>query len=281
MNTDFNIITSRQNQTVVDIYKLLDKKSRDVSRKFRFDGIKLFYEAVSAGVNIEIIVIKESQKDKITAETEKTYREKGIKYTGRTVVLSDFVFDKVTEEKGTQGIICVAEYIDILHKCIKIESNMLSEKFEKEKILLLSSVRDPGNVGTLIRSAAAFGIDNLIFSSDCADIYNPKTVRASMGALFRQKIYFSDSLEAVVSALKSSGRRVFAAEPNQKAASINSVGLMASDCIIIGNEGHGIAPEVTEACTGSVLIPISSSTESLNASIAAGICMWEMSKVHF
>ncbi len=145
--------------------------------------------------------------------------------------------------------------------------------------MALSSVRDPGNIGTLMRTASAFGVDTLILSSDCADIYNPKTVRASMGALFRQKTVIADDLAALLSNLKTSGRRIIAAEPDASALPIGEAKLSAEDCIVIGNEGHGVSEEVLAVCDTSVFIPISSSTESLNASVAGAVLMWEMSKL--
>ncbi len=279
MIKEYEVITSRKNAAVARAYSLLDKKSREKQKLFRFDGVKLFTEAVSAGIEIEIIFIKESEKDKITETVSDTFSRTKRDFSCRVMILADFVFEKITEEKGSQGIVCVAKYIDTLHKRMKKEDHPLLCAAESRKVMALSSVRDPGNIGTLLRSAAAFGIDTLLFSSDCADVYNPKTVRAAMGALFRQKIYIADDLASAVTALRESGRRVFAAEPDSSAQPITSIGLRADDCIIIGNEGHGIAADVLSACTGSVYIPISSTTESLNASIAGAICMWEMSKL--
>lgn len=275
MAIEYELITSRKNTAVCDASALLEKKNREKTRRFRFDGVKLFLEAVSAGLEIETIFIKESEQDKITKTVEDAFFSKGTLFSGRMLVLSDFVFEKVTEEKGSQGIVCVAKYIDAIHRYIGPDDTV----FEGKKMMALSSVRDPGNIGTLLRSAAAFGIDTLIFSADCADIYSPKTVRASMGALFRQRIYIAEDLASTLSQMRTSTRRILAAEPDASALSINEIGLSANDCIVIGNEGHGISPDVLAVCDKSVFIPISSNTESLNASIAGAICMWEMSKL--
>lgn len=279
MNIGNELITSRKNATVCGAYALLEKKERERMRRFRFDGIKLFLEAAEAGLEIETILIKESEKDKIIEAAERAFLQNERAFTGRALVLSDFVFEKITEEKGSQGIICFARYIEGLHKRVKKEESRIFCSDENKKIMALSSVRDPGNIGALIRSAAAFGIDTLLLSADCADIYSPKTIRASMGALFRQKIYIADDFRAALSALCKSGRRVLAAKPDTSAFSIYEIGLSATDCIVIGNEGHGISAEVLSVCGKSVFIPISSDTESLNASVAGAIFMWEMSKL--
>ena len=276
MRLEYELITSRKNAAVCDASALLEKKFREKERIFRFDGVKLFLEAVSAELEIETIFIKESEKDKITEIAEDAFRKNGSDFSGRALVLADHVFEKVTEEKGSQGVVCLARYIDALHGCIKPDEKISADC---KKIMALSSVRDPGNIGTMLRSAAAFGIDTLILSADCADIYNPKTVRAAMGALFRQRIYIADDLASTLAGLKDDGRRILAAEPDSSARSINEIGLGASDCIVIGNEGHGIASDVLDVCDASIFIPISSGTESLNASIAGAICMWEMSKL--
>ena len=147
-----------------------------------------------------------------------------------------------------------------------------------ERAIILCSVRDPANLGAVIRSAVAFGTDTIILSLDCADVYNPKTVRAAMGSLFRVKIVVVKSLADLISAIQFNNRRVFAAELTDCAVSLSSLNLKPTDCFMIGNEGHGIPSDVSALCNGSVYIPISKKTESLNASVAASILMWEQSK---
>lgn len=140
-----------------------------------------------------------------------------------------------------------------------------------EKLMLLSSVRDPGNLGTIVRSAAAFGFDRLILSDDCADLYHPRTLRGAMGALFRMRADVVTDFASAVPALRASGRRVYAAELRDGALSVDEAKPTAADCFVIGNEGHGIPPEISALCTGSVYIPIAPTSESLNAATAASI----------
>ena len=144
--------------------------------------------------------------------------------------------------------------------------------------MLLESVRDPSNVGAIIRSAAAIGIDRLILSADCADIYHPKAVRASMGTLFNQRIDRVGDLAATIEEMKESGRRVFAAALDERALMLGKFEIVAGDAVVIGNEGHGLSSEVVAACSNSVIIPMSGRAESFNAAVAASILMWEFAK---
>ena len=151
---------------------------------------------------------------------------------------------------------------------------------EGEKLLLLEAIRDPGNLGTIIRSAASLGIDKIVLSFDCADLYNPKTIRAAMGSLFSQKVDIlpEGKMPEYISALRESGRRVFAAALHREAKILGREEIFCDDCFVIGNEGHGLSDEVIAACDSSVIIPMREGCESLNAAMAAGIFIWEMAR---
>jgi TrmH family RNA methyltransferase len=191
--------------------------------------------------------------------------------------LSSGCFEKISTEKSPQGIIVIIKYLDFFKSCNKIiEENFSSD--DGKSSIILSSMRDPGNVGAVIRSALAFGAQRIIMSSDCADIYNPKTIRASMGCIFKLEILISDDLCRTVKALRHAGRRVFAAELRENAISLDESGIGKSDIVIIGNEGHGLDEALSRECDGSIFIPISSGAESLNAAVAAAIFMREQNK---
>ena len=197
----------------------------------------------------------------------------------KVVYLSEHVFQKVTDERAPEGIITVAKYIDKSHKSVTINNKEESLPKSGECVMLIESVRDPGNLGTMIRSAAALGIDRLIISSDCADIYNPKTIRAAMGGLFRLNIDKLDSglsMSRYIGALRDGGRRVFAAALDTDALTLGDAELKSGDCIVIGNEGHGLSRDTIDSCDRSIIIPMSAGCESLNAAAAAVIFMWEM-----
>ena len=272
------IIRSRQNRTVVELGKLIDRKARRESGKFRFDGLKLFGEAVRCGLEIESVFLRESNAKELRAEAERRYGEDAFADIRRIVLLADEVFDKISEEKSPEGMICVAKYIDKFKKIVTIYNSADFSMLGDERIVLLESVRDPSNLGAIIRSAAAMGIDRIIVSADCADIYHPKALRASMGAVFNRQIDTADDLPRVVVQLRESGRRVFAAALGQKAEVLGKFPIQRGDCVVIGNEGHGLSQETIAACDACVFIPMSDAVESFNAAVAASILMWEFSK---
>lgn len=270
------IITSRNNPIVKWAASLSSKKGRDASKSFIAEGEKLSLEAMEAHLPISHVFIAESKKDtiiqKISSYISDTYYE-----STEAVILSDSAFQKISTEISPQGIITVIKYLDFFRDIDII----YKEEFilhPGERIIILSSLRDPGNLGAVIRSAAAFGVEHIILTSDSADLYNPKTVRSAMGSLFRIKATVVKDMVSFVELLKRNGRRVFAAELSLNARELSQIGLLSTDAVIIGNEGHGISKELSASCTGSVYIPISKKTESLNAAVAAAIFMWEQSK---
>jgi len=270
------IISSRNNPTVKWAAGLKEKKNREISKSFICEGEKLTYEAISGNLDITHIFITESKQELILPKIKSLFEKKAANETA-IYILKDNVFEKISTEISPQGVISVIKHLDFFsHSDIIYKEEFLS--VADERIMILCSLRDPGNLGAVIRSSVAFGVNRLIISSDCADLYNPKTVRGSMASLFRVKIDRVDNLEATVSELMLSGRRVFAAELTDKAVSVTEMDLRADDVFMIGNEGHGIPASVSSVCTGSVYIPISSNTESLNASVAAAVFMWEQSK---
>lgn len=273
---DKEVITSRQNASVVAACKLSEKKYRDASKSFRIDGIKLFEEAVVSNADIETVFIRQSSMERLLDRAGKHFD--GIS-EDRIKILADGVFDKITEEKSPEGIICVVKYIDKFHKIATINNRSDFEStpliVAEGKIFAVESVRDPGNLGTIIRTAAAFGVDCLLISADCADIYNLRTVRAAMGALFRQSIVRVNDLPGALKVLSESGRTIYAATLGKEAVLLGDKMLSSKDCIVVGNEGHGLSDETIEACDHNILIPMAVGAESLNAAVAASVCMWE------
>ena len=276
MYFDNEIITSRNNQLVKWVASLADKKNRKESGYFMAEGVKLTKEAFEAGLPVDYCIVSEAKKSAanefLSAFKSDTRYEKC-----RVVTVSEGVFEKISTEKAPQGVISVIKHLDFFRDLDII----YKEEFflnPDEKAIFLFSVRDPSNLGAVIRSSVAFGTDHVILSSDCADVYNPKTVRSAMGSLFRVKITSVKDVPSFISAAQQNSRRVFAAELSDSAKSLSEVGLSATDIVMIGNEGHGIDSAVSSICDGSVYIPISKKTESLNASVAAAIFMWEQSK---
>lgn len=267
---EWQYISSKGNALVVRIAKLKDKKYRKSEGLFRFDGIKLFEEAIQNKAPIRYIFVSESASEKFRDIVEKNCAD------AMLYILSDDVFAKITDEQAPEGIVTVCAELENICKVDKFDN--LPIELKGCPVLMLESVRDTGNMGTILRSAKAFGIGALVISSDCADLYNSKTVRAAMGALFTQKVIMVDDIASVIVAFRSNGTRVFAAALERQAKKLGSFELLKGDVIIIGNEGHGLSKAVIDASNECVYIPMESGSESLNASIAASVCMWELYK---
>ena len=266
-------ITSRQNATVVWAASLAEKKYREKHRTFLLEGVKLVREAFASRLPITHVFIAESKRDAVLAELPLDELLSSVEGTPEILLLSDACFEKISTEKAPQGVIAAIKYLDFFKRIDKINGEELSSR-----ALFLSSVRDPGNLGAIIRSAAAFGTKTLILSADSADIYHPKVLRAAMGTLFRLSVLIVEDEIGFVEAQRAHGRRFFAAELRENALPLSSLSLCDGDVFVIGNEGHGISPALSAVCDGSVYIPISDGVESLNASVAASILLWEQSK---
>lgn len=274
MAISFEAITSRHNALLVDVHKLSDRKHRKSMGLFRFDGVKLAAEAIARGVDVTAVLLRQSNADAV-AERITALAGRALPDTARCVTVSDHVFDSLSEENAPEGVICVAKMQSEVHTAWRREADLPPLD---EHILLLESVRDPSNLGAIIRGAAALGVDRLIVSADCADIYSAKTVRASMGTLFSQRIKRTDDMVQTIARLQGSGRRVFAAALDDGAARLGSFAVRRGDCAVIGNEGHGLSPAVLSACSEKVYIPMTDRAESLNAAVAAAILMWEFGR---
>ena len=276
MRFESEIITSRNNSLVKWFCSLQEKKNRNNERYFLAEGVKLTQEAFDAGLPVEYCIVNEDKKDSVFSVISAYKHDE--KYSEcRIVTVSDSVFEKISTEKAPQGIISVIKHLDFFREMDIIYKEEFFLK-EDERAIFLCSVRDPLNLGAVIRSSVAFGTDHIIMSQDCADIYNPKTVRSAMGSLYRVKVTTVKDIPSFIAAAEANGRRVFAAELSDSAKSLSDVSLSSRDVVMIGNEGHGIPTDISSLCSGSVYIPISKKTESLNASVAAAIFMWEQSK---
>ena len=272
-----DIITSRQNTLVRNVCALSEKKTRRESGLFRFDGIKLLGEAMSANIAIRQVFFN-AETDGRAPEYIRSVRDELERGGAKVVAVSASVFDKISEEKSPEGIVTVAEIPRELCRTYAQRSDLPSPA---ERILVAESLRDPANLGTIMRSAYALGIDRLVLTDDCAEIYSPKTIRAAMGAAFRMSTLTvkGSELAEFIGLLRESGRRVYATALYENSKTLGDIELRACDCFVIGNEGHGLSDSAVRACDASVIIPMREDAESLNAAAAAAICIWETVRV--
>lgn len=267
---EIETITSRQNPKILSAVRLKDRKYREETGLFAFEGCKLFREALDKKVPLETVFCTD-ERLKETAEA--------LKNAGSDAALirvNESVYEKISEEKSPEGVFCIAKALDKIHKIATI--------YNAEKVtggmILLERMQDPGNLGTVIRTARAFGLPELILSEDSADLYSKKTVRASMGTLFAQPITRVKDPVCSVKALQSAGYKIYAAALREDALPLPALDKEDKSklCIVVGNEGNGISDELLAACDGSVIIPMAPGTESLNAAAASAVLLWELMK---
>lgn len=253
-------ITSKQNPAIVAAGKLADKKYRDMTRTFAFEGAKLLYDALLSGIELARIFVTD-------AAYQKHEDLLGRAEPSLVTMVSDEVYAKLSFEKAPQGIFCIAKYRDIpMHK------------EDDSFVILLDGVSDPGNLGAILRSAEAFGVDAVYLSDDAADLYNPKTVRACMGAGFRARVCRVPSLSEEMRVLQERGFRILATALSDEATDIRETELSGKLGFVIGNEGHGISDAVLSQAAECVILPMREGPQSLNAAVAAGIVMWEAAR---
>lgn len=240
------LITSSDNKKVKDLVKLKQKKYRDIENRFIVETEHLIKEAYIEGV-LEEVYILENEKLSFEIDCPVYY-------------VSESIMNKMKDIK-------TSKYIG---KCIKKDSN----EYIGKKYLMLDRVSDPGNMGTIIRSAVAFDIDTLIISDDSCDVYNDKTIRATEGALFRLNI-IRENLEEALTNLKKLNINIYGTDVT-KGESIGTVN-KNNFCVIMGNEGSGISDKVKRKVDKYIHLD-TNNVESLNVAVATSIILYELDK---
>lgn len=237
-------IESLQNPKVKEWIKLKEKKYRDLNNLFLIEGDHLLNEAMIKGVVREII------------STDKLFDFEGIPF----YEVNDSIMKKLSNQVSGTNVICVCE--------------KLREREIKGNVCLLDNIQDPGNLGTIIRSAVVFNIDTIIVSPDTVDLYNDKTIRSSEGMLFHINV-IKQNLEDAIDALKNKDYKIYGTNV-ENGLDLKETSFLNKVAVIIGNEGNGVKKALQDKCDSLIYIPISSSCESLNAGVAASIIFYEM-----
>lgn len=227
---------------------------------FVLEGLRLCMEALDGGVEFFSVFAAEGILDR--GEVSRLLAAVG----ERGYVISDRLSGQISDTKAPQGIFAICKKLD---KC-----DFASTICNNGRYLVLYELQDPGNLGTILRTADAVGIDG-VFVSDCCEVYSPKTIRATMGALFRLPILKGEVSE-ILSVLKEKNITTFAAVVDEDADSLRSCDFSQGGAVFIGNEGSGLPHEVVSLCDRRLTIKMSGSSNSLNAAMAAGIIVWEM-----
>ena len=237
------IITSEHNEAVSEVKKLLDKKYRKLLGKYVIEGERLVADAIRYGADVQRIFIRAGSEDKFS-------------FADATVV-EGRVFDKMTDTVCSQGVLAV----------VRIKTPPLAPP--QGNALVLDGLQDPGNVGTLIRTAAACGFTD-VYAVNCADVYSPKTLRAAMSAHFCVNVYLSEDISAV---LKLQGGNLLAAD--MAGENVFCVDVRGRTTLVVGNEGNGLSAESRRAAK-LVSLPMRNGFESLNAAVAGSVIMYQI-----
>ena len=255
------VITSKNNDTVKFVSSLADKNSREHTGCFFIEGKRAVFEAVEAKIVKQIIVSQEFEKSKDFLSV------KTLNFS--VTVFSDGLFKYISETKTPQGILAIC----------KIKKYDLQSVLKEEKaILLLEDVRDPGNMGTVIRTAAAAGFGAIIASDGCVDIYNPKVVRSTVGCLFKIKtIQCKGNFCNIAEEVKHKGFSLYAAHP-RGGKDLFDTDFTEKNAIVLGNEANGLSNALLKQCDSLVTISMAKGVESLNASVAAALMMYEVKR---
>ena len=239
------IITSVNNEHIKDLIKLKEKKYRDETNMFLVETRHLVLEAFKKGLVKELIL----EKDEL------------FPIDVDTIYVSREVMKKLSSTESSPKVMALVEK--------KNENNNIGEK-----ILVLDNIQDPGNLGTIIRSAVAFNIDTIVLSNDTVDLYNPKVVRSNQGMMFHVNILRKD-LVKFISNLKGDGYKIVGTKVTNGHDVRNSA-IYSHFALVIGNEGRGISRTIDSLCDEYLYIRMNDNCESLNASVAASIIMYEI-----
>lgn len=260
------MITSISNPRIKNLIQLQKKgKSRREQQAFVVEGIKMVLEAPEKRLK-EIYMSESFAKDEMH---RKAVDEKAAAAGCFIEVLSDKVFKEVSDTMTPQGVLAVVGMTGCDWK------QMLAADQQKEKlILVLESLQDPGNLGTILRTGEGAGVDGVILNRTSVDPYMPKVIRSTMGSIYRVPVAIADDLEEVIQAMRKSGMKVYAAHLKGKKNYFEE-DYRESTCFMIGNEANGLSDTLADMATDYILIPMAGQVESLNAGVAASLLMYE------
>ncbi|MCR5576212.1 MAG: RNA methyltransferase [Oscillospiraceae bacterium] len=246
-------LSSRKNPVIVRLRALAaDAALRRAEGEYICDGDKLLREALEKGAAVTSVLWKGRAQDLPGLEDVRQY------------VVPEDLFDYASPMKNSPGPLFT----------LRIPPEEREPCFDRA--LLLENVQDPGNVGTLIRTAAAMGVDAVLLCGACADVYSPKTARATMGAVFRERLVHTDAAGAKALCEKNA-LPLYGAALSERASDIRVLDLRRA-VVAIGSEGHGLSAELLALCDGELIIPMTQGSESLNAASAGTIVLWEMTR---
>lgn len=258
------MITSSSNKGVKEVIQLEQKaKVRQEQGLFVAEGIKMFLEApidIIGKVYVAETFLRQvpaSCKDKLEALSS-SYE-----------IVSDEIFQKMSDTKTPQGILCVMRQNQYNLESMFTVSNPM--------FIILEAIQDPGNLGTIFRTAEGAGAAGVIMSSDTVDIYNPKTIRSTMGSVYRMPFIYTQDLDTIIEEMQKRKIAVYAAHL-QGAKEYDTCDYKSGTAFLIGNEANGLKDETAKKADTAIKIPMAGKVESLNAAVAASVLMYEAAR---
>lgn len=266
------MITSTSNQRIKELSQI-QKKSKVRSREgvFVAEGIRMVRETpYDRLINLYFSESFEKKYGKEVLDAisggDSQIREQLRK---KTEILSDPVFSYVSNTKTPQGVLAVVRQME--YTLEQMTEGVVPH------LMILDNLQDPGNLGTIFRTAEAAGVTGIVMSRDCVDIYNPKTIRSTMGALYRMPFVYVEDLRETILSLKEKKIRSYAAHLDGK-NTYDKEDYRKGTAFLIGNEGNGLRKEIAECADTWIRIPMCGQVESLNAAVAATVLMFEVSR---
>ena len=252
------IITSKDNENIKSIKKLKERKYRDLNNEYIIEGIKILKEAIQEKAVIKKIVICEECLANNIIDEKLLYEI--AKYD--CLYVSKKIFEGLTDVSKPQGILAVVE-----------KNNKKDINYNEDIIVALDGLQDPGNLGTILRTLDSANLSQVVVSKDTVDAYNPKVVRSTMGAIFRVNIVETENLKETLKEMKRHKYKVMCTDLT---ASKNIYEVdYTKKILVIGNESNGISKELLDMADEKIIIPMLGKTESLNASVATSIIVYE------
>ena len=252
-------ITSKDNKIFRHALSLKTKKYRDRYCEYLIEGPNLLKEALKEEIEVEAVFVRPEMTDE-----EAGIIEEGPELDRKTFVLSNKLFDELKDTETSQGIVTV----------VRKRQTVSLKGRPGGNYVVLDRLQDPGNIGTILRTADAAGYEMAVFMKGTADPYGSKVVRSATGSLFRLPMVFVEDADELAELVHSAGKRLIATAMDAEKAYYDC-DLEKDAAIIIGNEGNGISPELISGADEKISIPMAGNTESLNAAVAAGILMYE------
>lgn len=256
-------LTAKNNEKIKSAVSVRDSaKARRETGFFFLEGARLCADAAENGVGIARAFFTEKALEKYPS-----YVESIVPTADECYTISDEIASKLSDTQNPQGIFCICRSEITVADTSNIDPD--------GKYILLENVQDPSNLGAVIRTAEALGVNGLIVCGGC-DIYNPKALRASMGSALRLSVFSCDNAVELIDGLNKKGMLTLASTPDSSADLITRIDMNGGVVCVVGNEGNGVTQETMSVCRRKVTIPMDGRAESLNASTAAAILIWEM-----